>query len=238
MEDIPLTKTLLIVGGSSGIGAATLDLALLRGHRVIQASRHPELARVVPAVTSLEWDACGGEFPTQSLPDVLDGLVYCPGGIRLKPFARLSAAELREDLEVSLIGAVRAVQAALPALKRGQGAGIVLFSTVAVRLGMPFHAAVASAKGAVEGLTRALAAELAPGIRVNAIAPTLTDTPLAARLLSSEERRQAAAERHPLKRIGEPGDVARTVLWLLDEAPMVTGQIIALDGGLSGLRLA
>jgi NAD(P)-dependent dehydrogenase (short-subunit alcohol dehydrogenase family) len=103
---------------------------------------------------------------------------------------------------------------------------------------MPFHAAVASAKGAVEGLTRALAAELAPGIRVNAIAPTLTDTPLAARLLSSEERRLAAAERHPLKRIGDPGDVARTVLWLLDEAPMVTGQVIALDGGLSGLRLA
>jgi NAD(P)-dependent dehydrogenase (short-subunit alcohol dehydrogenase family) len=158
-----LTKTLLIVGGSSGIGAATLDLALLRGHRVIQASRHPELARVAPEVTSLEWDACAGEFPAQSLPDVLDSLVYRPGGIRLKPFARLSAAELREDLEVSLIGAVRAVQAALPALKRGQGAGIVLFSTVAVRLGMPFHAAVASAKGAVEGLTRALAAELAPG---------------------------------------------------------------------------
>ena len=133
---------------------------------------------------------------------------------------------------------MRAVQAALPALKRGQGAGIVLFSSVAVCLGMPFHAAVASAKGAVEGLTRALAAEMAPGIRVNAIAPTLTDTPLAARLLSSEERRQAAAERHPLKRIGDPGDVARTVLWLLDEAPMVTGQVIALDGGLSGLRLA
>ena len=233
-----MTKTLLIVGGSSGIGAATLDLALLRGHRVIHASRHPELARVAPEVTSLEWDACGGDFPAQSLPDVLDGLVYCPGGIRLKPFARLSAAELRHDLEVSLVGAVRAVQAALPALKRGQGAGIVLFSTVAVRLGMPFHAAVASAKGAVEGLTRALAAELAPGIRVNAIAPTLTDTPLAARLLSSEERRLAAAERHPLKRIGDPGDVARTVLWLLDEAPMVTGQVIALDGGLSRVRLA
>ena len=158
-----MTRTLLIVGGNSGIGAATLDLALLRGYRVIQASRHPERARVAPEVTSLEWDACGGEFPAQSLPDVLDGLVYCPGGIRLKPFARLSAAELREDLEVSLVGAVRTVQAALPALKRGQGAGIVLFSTVAVRLGMPFHSAVASAKGAVEGLTRALAAELAPG---------------------------------------------------------------------------
>ena len=119
-QAIALIKTLRIVGGSSGIGAATLDLALLRGHRVIQASRHPERVRVAPEVTSLEWDACGGDFPVQSLPDVLDGLVYCPGGIRLKPFARLRAAEFREDLEVSLIGAARAVQAALPALKRGQ----------------------------------------------------------------------------------------------------------------------
>jgi len=232
-----VTKTMLIVGGRSGIGAATLALALQRDYRVIQASRRPELAGADPRVTDLVWDACAGPLPAASLPEVLDALVYCPGGIRLKPFARLTEAELREDLEINLIGAVRAVQAALPSLKRGQDPGVVLFSSVAVRLGMPFHAAVGSAKGAVEGLVRALAAELAPGIRVNAVAPTLTDTPLAARLLSSGERRQAAAERHPLKAIGNPEDVARTVLWLLDEAPMVTGQIIALDGGLATLRL-
>jgi NAD(P)-dependent dehydrogenase (short-subunit alcohol dehydrogenase family) len=167
----------------------------------------------------------------------LDGLAYCPGGIRLRPFERLKEQDFNDEWEINLMGAVRTLQGALPALKRSDAASVLLFSTVAVQTGMPFHAAVAAAKGAVEGLTRALAAEFAPSIRVNAIAPTLTDTPLAERLLGSDEKRQAAAERHPLKRINVPQDVARTGVWLLRDATSVTGQVIALDAGLSSLRL-
>jgi 3-oxoacyl-[acyl-carrier protein] reductase len=231
------SKHYLIVGASSGIGAALLRELAARGHALTHLSRHPEQAAGLPDTRGLHWDARSEEFPAEALPQRLDGLVYCPGSIRLKPFERLKPAEFQDDLELNLLGAVRAIQAALPALRRGETAAIVLFSTVAAQTGMPYHASVAAAKGAVEGLTRALAAELAPAIRVNAIAPTITDTPLAERLLSSEEKRAAAAERHPLKRIGAPEEMARTAVWLLDDAPSVTGQVIAVDGGLSRLRL-
>jgi NAD(P)-dependent dehydrogenase (short-subunit alcohol dehydrogenase family) len=143
-----------------------------------------------------------------------------------------------EDFEINLMGAVRAIQGSLKALRQPETAAILLFSTVAVGTGMPYHASIAAAKGAVEGLTRALAAELAPRIRVNAIAPTLTATPLAERLLGSPEKRAAAADRHPLKVIGEPSDLARAGLWLLDDDRLSTGQILHLDGGLSRLRLS
>ena len=155
----------------------------------------------------------------------------------LRPFDRLKAAEFQDDLELNLLGAVRAIQGALKPLRQSGSASVVLFSTVAVQTGMPYHASVAAAKGAVEALTRSLAAELAPGIRVNAIAPTITDTPLAERLLSSDDKRAAAAERHPLKRVGEAAEMARTAIWLLEDVPSVTGQIIAVDGGLSSVRL-
>ncbi len=232
-----MAKDYLVIGGSAGIGAAVTRQLSDRGNAVVQLSRHPEQAVDTPGVRSLAWDATADDLPIAGLPERLDGLVYCPGSIRLKPFARLRADELRDDLELNLIGAVRAIQAALPALQRASQASVVLFSTVAAQTGMPFHASVAAAKGAVEGLTRALAAELAPSIRVNAIAPTLTDTRLAARLLGSAEKRKAAAERHPLKRINDPDEIARTALWLLDDAPSVTGQVIAVDGGLGNLRL-
>jgi NAD(P)-dependent dehydrogenase (short-subunit alcohol dehydrogenase family) len=189
------------------------------------------------AVRGYRWDAVSEPFPTDCLPERLDGFVYCPGSIRLKPFARLQAQELRDDLELNLIGAMRALQASLEALKRSDQAAVVLFSTVAVRTGMPFHASVAAAKGAVEGLTRALAAELAPEVRVNAIAPTITDTPLSARLLSTEEKRRLAAERHPLKRIGTAQELAEMARWLLTDASMISGEVIAADAGLSALRM-
>ncbi|MGE5154835.1 MAG: SDR family NAD(P)-dependent oxidoreductase [Bdellovibrio bacteriovorus] len=227
----------LIVGGTSGIGAALLDLLVERGHTVTQLSRHPENAPSHPRVTSLCWDARRDLFPAERLPETLHGLTYCPGTIRLKPFERISEREWLEDLELNLMGAVRAIQGSLKALRRAESASVVLFSTVAVGTGMPFHASVASAKGAVEGLARALAAELAPRIRVNVLAPTLTATPLADRLLSSPEKRAAVAERHPLKRIAEPADLARAALWLLEDAPLTTGQVIHVDGGLSTLRL-
>jgi NAD(P)-dependent dehydrogenase (short-subunit alcohol dehydrogenase family) len=232
-----MAKTFLIVGGSAGIGAAIVRHLCDAGHTVIHLSRHPGEGPDLPGAQGLHWDALGDPFPANALPVRLDGLVYCPGSIRLKPFERLREAELREDLELNLIGAVRAVQGALPALKQADGASVVLFSTVAVGTGMPYHASVGAAKGAVEGLTRALAAELAPGIRVNAIAPTITDTRLAERLLNTADKRTAAAARHPLRRIGTPAEIARTAGWLLEDATLVTGQIIPVDAGLSSVRL-
>jgi 3-oxoacyl-[acyl-carrier protein] reductase len=232
-----MSKHFLIVGGTSGIGAALLTTLIDQGHQVTQLSRHPERAADHPRVTSVCWDVRQDPFPGDRLPPALDGLAYCPGSIRLRPFERLTEHEWREDLDLNVMGAVRAIQGALPSLRQAESAGILLFSSVAAGTGMPYHASVAAAKGAIEGLTRALAAELAPRIRVNAIAPTLTATPLAERLLATAEKRAAAAERHPLKVIGEAADLARAAVWLLDDARLTTGQILHLDAGLSSLRV-
>lgn len=231
-----MPKTYLVVGGTSGIGAALVKLLLTRDHHVIQMSRHPEKAPDDPSVISVQWDAASQPFPVDALPSQLDGLVYCPGTIRLRPFERLVEKEWMEDIEINLLGAVRALQGAMKSLKAAESASVVLFSTVAVGTGLPFHASIASAKGAVEGLTRALAAELAPRIRVNAVAPTLTATPLADRLLGTEAKLLAAAERHPLRTIGQAEDVAGAALWLLEDARMTTGQVIRVDAGLATLR--
>jgi len=172
------------------------------------------------------------------LPKRLQGLVYCPGSIRLRPFHRLTQDDFEADWQINVMGAVKSIQACLPALKKaGPPASIILFSTVAVATGMPFHASIASAKGAVEGLVRSLAAEFAPKIRVNAIAPSLTDTRLANSLLSDEGKRKAAADRHPLKRVGRTADSAAAALFLLDGgASWITGQVLAVDGGMGAVR--
>ena len=226
-------RKILIVGAGSGIGAA-LAAILSESHEIWSTSYRSESR---PQTRHIRWDAASEAFPTDWLPEALDGLVYCPGSIRLAPFQKLDVEAFREDFELNLVGAVRALHAAMPALKRGSHPAVVLFSTVAVSVGMPMHASIASAKGAVEGLTRSLAAELAPGIRVNAIAPSLTDTPLATGLLRSERQRDAAAKRHPLERIGQPADVAAAAGFLLSEqADWVTGQILSVDGGMGTLR--
>jgi NAD(P)-dependent dehydrogenase (short-subunit alcohol dehydrogenase family) len=175
----------------------------------------------------------------ETLPDVLHGLVYCPGTIVLKPFQRLTTDDFLHDLNINFLGAVKVIQNCLSRMKKNpSGGSIVLFSTVAVKTGMAFHASVASAKAAVEGLTRSLAAEFAPRIRVNAIAPSLTETPLAQNLLSSEEKRKASAERHPLKQIGSPQDIAKLAAHLLSDASVwITGQVLHVDGGMSSLRV-
>jgi 3-oxoacyl-[acyl-carrier protein] reductase len=231
-----MPETYLIAGGTSGIGLAAAQRLTEAGHRVICAVRNPDQLPNDPDIESIAFDATDTS-PTLELPDVLHGLVYCPGTINLKPFHRLTDEDYLNDLQVNLFGTIRLLRMALPSMKRAERSSVVLFSTVAVQTGLPFHASVAAAKGAVEGLTRSLAAEWAPRIRVNAIAPSLTDTPLAANLISSEAKREASERRHPLNRIGDPEDVAQAVTFLLSSAAsFMTGQILKLDGGLSDIR--
>lgn len=232
------TNHILVVGGSSGIGFEIVKQLVEDGYQVSAASRKPGPLSDFSQVRHLPLDVEHESIELEGLPETLQGLVYCPGTIRLKPFQRLTAQDFLEDFRINLIGAVGVLQTCLMKLKKSSvGASVVLFSTVAVQTGMPFHASVASAKGAVEGLVRSLAAEWAPRIRVNAIAPALTDTPLASDLLSSPEKREAAAERHPLKRIGNPAEIARMATYLLSEsATWVTGQVFQLDGGMSAVR--
>jgi len=229
-----MSKTFAIIGGNSGIGLATLNRLKSAGHQLHVAGRKVE-ALADGQVTTQFFDALS---PTALVwPEKLDGLIYCPGTIQLKPFHRLTAEDFQKDFQVNVLGAVAALQSALPALKASGNASVVLFSTVAVAQGMPMHASIAAAKGAIEGLTKSLAAEWAPVIRVNAIAPSLTDTALASFLLNSDLKKEASAKRHPLQRIGAPDDAAQLVDYLLsDAAKFMTGQVLHWDGGLSSVR--
>lgn len=232
-----MERNLLVIGGSSGIGLEIVRHLSAQGDRVFAASRSEGDLAGLTGVSWQRYDVTDREAMLD-LPDRLDGLVYCPGTIQLKPFGRLSDDDFLNELEVNFLGAVRAIRLAHPALKAADSASIVLFSTVAARLGLPYHAGIASAKGALEGLSRTLAAEFAPKIRVNCLALSLTGTPLAASLLSSEEKRRASAERHPLKRIGDAAEVARAAGFLLGpDSGFLTGQVIQMDGGLSSVKL-
>lgn len=226
----------LIIGGSSGIGKSLVDQLNVEGNRIFatyrNASPNPEQHRV----TYHHLDVMG-DFNLDFLPDRLDGMAYCPGSIQLKPFHRIPAESFLEDYKLQVLGAIQSIQMALPALKNSEKAGIVLFSTVAVQTGFNFHSQVSASKGAIEGLTRSLAAEFAPGIRVNCIAPSLTDTPLAGKLLNSDSKRESNADRNPLKRIGQPEDVASMASFLLtDQASWITGQVFHVDGGQSSVN--
>lgn len=228
---------MLVVGGSSGIGLELVKILSKQGYDVSVGSRTANTLSGLPNVQHFTLDVSQDSLELD-LPPELHGMAYCPGTINLRPFQRLSSEDFLEDYRINLLGAVNVIQACLPKLRKSKtGASIVLFSTVAVQTGMSFHASIASAKGAIEGLTRSLAAEFAPRIRVNAIAPSLTETPLAESLVSNEDKRRASAERHPLKRIGSAQEIAQLASHLLSEnGSWITGQVIAVDGGMGALR--
>jgi NAD(P)-dependent dehydrogenase (short-subunit alcohol dehydrogenase family) len=228
-------KNFLVVGASSGIGYQIATQLLAQGATVYSLSRNTPANLAVHHITA---DATTLQGDIAGLPEVLHGLVYCVGSINLKPFARLSKEDFLKDYELNVLGAVNVLQGSLKSLKKSnEGASVVLFSTVAVGMGMGFHASIAAAKGAVEGLVRSLAAEFAPAIRVNAIAPSLTNTPLAKNLLATPEKIEAAARRHPLNKVGTPEEVAASAVFLLsDNARWITGQILHIDGGMSAVK--
>ena len=230
-----MQKNILLIGGSYGIGAAIAE-KLRKDHNVIIASRSSE--NIPKEIKHIPFDAVKDDISKLDLPEKIDGLVYCPGSINLKPFKMISPETFKEDMELNFHSLVRVVHGLLPKMKNAEQASLVFFSTVAVKVGMPFHTSVAAAKGAIEGFAKALAAEYAPNFRVNVIAPSLIDSPLASKLLNNDAKKEKMAERHPLKKVGSTEDIAAMASFLLnDESKWITGQVFGVDGGLSTLNV-
>ena len=231
-----MNKTFLLIGGSYGIGNKIIDL-LPNDSEIIVASRTKE-GLLNKKVKHITFNATEDTLSLEELPSKIDGFVYCPGSINLRPFRGLKSEAFLNDFELNVLGAVKCLQIIQPLLAASEQASVVLFSTVAVQTGIPFHASVATSKGALEGLGRSLAAEWAPKIRVNLIASSITDTPLANRFLNNEIKKEKSSLRHPLKRIGSVNDVAELAVFLLTEkSSWMTGQVIGLDGGISTLNI-
>lgn len=227
-------KNILLIGGSYGIGLA-ITKELANNNNVYVASRTSEGLQGLN-VTHITFDALTDDLNVALLPEKIDGLVYCPGSINLRPFRGLKLETFQSDMQINFFSMVKVIQSVLPLLTASNQASIVLFSTVAVKMGMPFHTSVAAAKGAIEGFAKALAAEYAPKIRVNVIAPSLTDTPLADKFLNNDDKKEKSSLRHPLKRFGQSEDLAHMAAFLLSEnASWMSGQILHVDGGLSSL---
>ena len=232
-----MKKNILLIGGSTGIG---LEIAkkLYKNHNIYIASRnkvdHDNLE-----VTHLEFDVLKNDISSLDLPEQLDGLVYCPGSINLKPFKMLKPKDFEQEMQLNFFGLIKVVNGLMPKLKESNQASLVFFSSVAVKVGMPFHTSVAAAKGATEGFAKSLAAEYAPSLRVNVVSPSLTDTPLAEKLLNNDKKKEKMDQRHPLKRVGTTADIANMTAFLLsEESSWITGQILGVDGGLSTLNIS
>ncbi len=240
MNDSLKDKTYLIAGGSKGIGLALTKQLLESGASVHVFSRTTGDLLESERLTHHVCDFSSEDFASAQIPDVIHGVAYCPGTINLRSFRGLKLDDFRNDFEVNAMGAVKFLKGCLSGLKKGadeQPTSVVLFSTVAVGTGMPMHASIAVAKGAIEGLTRSLAAELAPNIRVNCLAPALTDTPLAANFFATDEKRAAMDAKYPLGRSGTADDLASMATMLLSpNSGWVTGQVIGVDGGMSAIR--
>jgi NAD(P)-dependent dehydrogenase (short-subunit alcohol dehydrogenase family) len=231
-------KNYLIIGGSSGIGESLVNQLLSKGFGVYATYNKNKPTTNHDNVVYHHLDVTKEDLDLSFLPDQLDGVAYCPGSINLKPFHRIEPSNFVEDYELQVIGAIKILQKILPKLKKSISASVLFFSTVAVQTGFNFHTQVATSKGAIEGLTKSLAAEWAPKIRVNAIAPSITNTPLTAKLLNSDDKIASNAERHPLKKVGTPDDIANAATFLLSEqSSWITGQIINVDGGISSIKI-
>lgn len=229
-------RNYIIIGGSSGIGKELV--ALLEGKEEnIFATFNTNAVENRSNVQYQKFDVMNDTLDISNFPDKIHGLVYCPGTINLKPFHRFKDEDFIEDFKLQVLGATKIIKQLLPQLKLSQNASIVLFSTIAVQFGFNFHSQVAMSKGAIEGLTKSLAAELAPMIRVNAVAPSLTDTALAGKFLNTPEKKNLQADKNPLKKVGEAKDIAEAVMYLLTpKSSWITGQVLPVDGGLSTLK--
>jgi len=228
-------KNILLIGGSHGIGLS-MAKRLHQDHNVFIASRTKEGLESLN-ITHIPFDATSDDLDIEAIPEEIHGFAYCPGSINLKPFKMMSLETIEMDMQLNFFAMVKVVKTILP--KVTEGASMVFFSTVAVGTGMPFHTSVAAAKGAIEGFAKSMAAEYAPKIRVNVVAPSLVDTPLATRLLSNDRKREMISQRHPLKRVGEAEDIANIAVFLLSEqSSWMTGQIVGVDGGMSTLNIS
>ena len=223
-----------MIGGSYGIGLPLVKI-LNKEFNVHVACRTNDQLQS-ENVNFIKFDALNDEFDNSLIPDEIHGFVYLPGSINLRPFKGLSVEAFKQDLEINLISLIKVLKTVMPKLVAADNSSIVLMSTVAVQRGMPFHSSVSASKGAIEGLTKSLAAEYAPKIRVNAVAPSIVDTPLANRFLNNDLKIEKSAQKHPLKRVGNSADIAETINFLLSEkSSWMTGQIIGVDGGTSTL---
>ena len=226
-------KNILIIGGSKGIGFEILKQQL-ENNQVYNISRN------APEISHPNLKHFGLNVLTDNLPEIenIDVLIYCPGSINLKPIGSLSIDDFRNDFEINVIGAVNTIQKYLPVLKKGTNPSIVLFSTVAAKLGMPFHASIATAKAGIEGLVKSLGAELASVVRINAIAPTITETSLAAGILRNDRMKENMMERHPMKNYLKPEEVASMANYLISEnAKSISGQVFEMDYGIVTFKI-
>ncbi|WP_291118514.1 SDR family NAD(P)-dependent oxidoreductase [Flavobacterium sp. UBA6135] len=229
-------KNILLIGGSYGIGLAIAKELQFESNIYIASRTNDQISDL--KVTHIPFDATSDTLDVSQLPSTIDGLVYCPGSINLRPFKGIKPETFESDLHINFISLVKVIQSVLPNLTASEQSSIVMFSSVAASMGMPFHTSVAAAKGAIEGFAKALAAEYAPKIRVNVIAPSLTETPLADKFLNNEVKKEKSSERHPLKRFGQPEDLAQMAQFLLsDKSTWITGQIFHVDGGMSTLLI-